>query len=83
MLSSRPAQASSEDVRDLVADNGATINIIDNTVVDPPLFSLTLDLADGKQVPLLLHRADEKITLFDLIRVFQTLGYNSNYQEIR
>ena len=30
MLSSRPAQASSEDVRDLVADNGATINIIDN-----------------------------------------------------
>lgn len=58
MLSSRPAQASSEDVRDLVSDNGAAINIIDNTVVDPPLFSLTLDLADGKQVPLLLHRAE-------------------------
>ena len=83
MLTSRPVAATNEDVRDLVASNSAEIRIIDNSIVDPPLFSLTLELADGKQVPLLVQRADQKITLFDLTAILQTLGFAISYQEIR
>ena len=86
MLSSRPEPVKSGDVRDLIDNSTARISIIDNTVVDPPLFALTLDLGadgNGKQVPLLIKNADQNVTMFDLINMLNKLGFYVDYQEIR
>lgn len=86
MLSSRPEPNVSQDVRDSIGNSTARINIIDNALVDPPLFSLTLDLgsdANKKQVPLLIKNANQNVTLIDLINVLNKLGFNVDYQELR
>ena len=58
VLTSRPSTAP-VDVRDLVEDTGAEIHIIDNTTIDPPIFSLSLVQANQKQIPLLLKAGDQ------------------------
>lgn len=86
MLTSRPEVAGSHDVRDDIATSNARINIIDNTVVDPPLFSIVLDLGhykNSQQISLLLKNADQPVSLFDIIKILNTLGFHVEYEEIR
>lgn len=80
-LTSRPSQ-NALDIRDVIEQSNAKIGIIDNTVIDPQMFSLTLD-QNGKQVPLLLKAGDHKITLFDLMSVLDQLGFHVDYYEVR
>ena len=82
VLTSRPNTAS-VDVRDLVEDTAAEIYIVDNTTIDPPIFSLSLVQANQKQIPLLLKAGDQRITLFDLMSVLDQLGFHVDYHEIR
>lgn len=82
VLTSRPNTAS-VDVRDLVEDTDAEIYIVDNTTIDPPIFSLSLVQANQKQIPLLLKAGDQRITLFDLMSVLDQLGFHVDYHEIR
>jgi hypothetical protein len=81
-LTSRPAAVKDNDVRDTIESSNASIRIIDNTVIDPQMFSLTL-YQDGKAVPLLLKAGNQQITLFDLMSVFDQLGFQVDYHEIR
>ena len=82
IITSRP-NVTHTDVRDLVGDSDAEIYIIDNTTIDPPIFSLTLAQTDGSKIPLLLKAGDQRITLFDLMSVLDQLGYHVDYHEIR
>lgn len=80
-LTSRPAQIDT-DVRKIIEGTGAKIAIIDNTVVDPQMFSLTLN-QNGKETPLMLKAGTHQITLFDLMNVLDQLGFHVDYYEVR
>jgi len=80
-LTSRPAQIDT-DVRKIIEGTGAKIAIIDNTVVDPQMFSLTLN-QNGKEIPLMLKAGTHQITLFDLMSVLDQLGFHVDYYEVR
>lgn len=78
-LTSRPSQ-NTLDIRDVIEQSNAKIGIIDNTVIDPQMFSLTLE-QNGKHIPLLLKAGD--LTLFDLMSVLDQLGFHVDYYEVR
>jgi len=80
-LTSRPVQIDT-DVRKIIEGTGAKIAIIDNTVVDPQMFSLTLN-QNGKETPLMLKAGTHQITLFDLMNVLDQLGFHVDYYEVR
>jgi hypothetical protein len=82
MISSRPTTVVG-DVRDLIAGSGASIQIIDDAVSNPSMFSIVLSAGNGKQIPLLIQRADQKISLADLINMLQSLEFDVNYIEVR
>lgn len=84
MLSSRPiAPDLDDDIRDLIENSNAVIHIVDDTVTDPPSFSLAFEQDGRKSTLLLSSSASQQLTLFDMMKVLQELGFAVDYQEIR
>lgn len=84
ILASRQPEQTSTDILQEIENSDAVIEIIDDTVTDPPSFSITLSLENGKRkVPLLLQTGGKPLTLFDLIDVIDRLGFSHTYSEIR
>ncbi len=72
------------DLLEAIQNSDAVIEIIDDTVIDPPSFSITLSMENGaKKIPLLLQAGGKPLTLFDMIDVIDRLGFSHTYSEIR
>jgi hypothetical protein len=84
VLSSRqpvPPAGPSEVAR-FVASTGVTVHIIDDRSVDPSEIRIVAESADGVSQNELFSSTSSRMTVLDLIKVIQGLGYAADYEKI-
>lgn len=80
-LSSRPTNADTlGDLRDLIENSNVEILIVEDRTIDPPVMKIkAMDKLNSEL--LIMKHADEKFSLFDVIRLLDKLGYVADYEE--
>lgn len=84
ILSSRqsaPLTGPSEVAR-FVASTGVAVHIIDDRSVDPGEIRIVAESADGSQWKELYSSTTTRMTVMDLIKVIQGLGYSADHERI-